>query len=233
MTGSIDPPFRFDRVLVFCAHPDDEVLGCGGTLARLGDAGADIHVVVFSIGGVTRTSDLTGEQHDLRQNETTASHDLLGVTSRDALGLASQDIANTKELFRYCTKTIRQFKPDVIFTHHGDDKHRDHRAIADMVDEARWKASENCMADLGPTHETPLLYYFEVFDMLAQPSLIVDITATLGRKLEAMKAHQSQIDMYPDVLGYIEGLAKARSFLLNGGYAEAFVASRRMPTLWR
>jgi len=122
-------------------------------------------------------------------------------------------------------KIIRKYKPDVIFTHYKEDKHRDHRAVWEITDEARWKAAENVLADFGTPWYTPELYYYEVIELFTYPSLLIDITDTLERKVEAMKTQSSQFPVLPGVIEYIEGLGKVRGYLRGTKYAEAFLSS--------
>lgn len=221
---------HWKRVLVFAAHPDDEIIGCGGTIARLSAMGRQVFVVTFCAGETGySTPELKDKIAEIRRAEAEACDRVLGITERVILGKPTQGVVNDRETYQQCVRLIRYYRPDVIFTHWREDKHRDHRAICDITDEARWKAYENVLADFGEPWYTPELYYYEVLELFPHPSLLIDITDTFPKKLEAMQTQQSQFAVLPGVLEYIEGLAKVRGYARGTRYAEAFLRSNLLP----
>lgn len=222
---------RWNRVLVFAAHPDDEIIGCGGTIARLTAEGKQVFVLTFCAG---ETGYATVEQKEtiaqVRQAEAQACDRVLGIAERVILGKPTQGVVNDRETYQRCVRLIRHYRPDLILTHWNEDKHRDHRAISALTDEARWKAYENVLADFGEPWYTPELYYYEVLELFPHPSLLVDISDYLPKKLEAMQTQQSQFAVLPGVMDYIEGLAKVRGYARGTRYAEAFLRSNLLPT---
>jgi LmbE family N-acetylglucosaminyl deacetylase len=225
---------QWKRVLVFGAHVDDEVIGPGGTIARLSALGAQITVVTFT-GGDAETGysrlEWKGKIGELRREEARGIDAALGIGQRVFLGLPTQDVRNEAAVYRECVRLIRQARPDVIFTHWGEDKHRDHRAVAAITDEARWKATEPIMHDLGEPWHTPELYFYELLELFPHPSLLVDISSVFERKLAAMKAAVTQLEVLPGIVSYIQGLGMARGYGRGVQYAEAFLRSNLLPTL--
>ncbi|MFB0545644.1 MAG: PIG-L deacetylase family protein [Anaerolineae bacterium] len=222
---------NWQRVLVFGAHSDDEIIGPGGTIARLAAQGAQVAVVTFTRGETGYARDeLKGRMAELRAQESAACDRMLGITERINLGKPTQGIPDDRETYQECVRLIRRYRPEVIFTHYYEDKHRDHRVVSALTDEARWKASENVLSDLGPPWYTPALYYYEITELFTHPSLVVDITDTFERKLEAMRTQVSQLDVVPGILRYLEGIGRARGYLCETSYAEAFLASNLLPT---
>ncbi|MER3473862.1 MAG: hypothetical protein C4335_07470 [Armatimonadota bacterium] len=217
---------HWHRVLVFAAHPDDEIIGCGGAIARLSAEGKQVFVVTFCAGetGYSRVEQKESIAQ-VRQAEAQACDQVLGITERVILGKPTQGVMNDRETYQQCVRLIRHYRPDVILTHWSEDKHRDHRAISALTDEARWKAYENVLADFGEPWYTPELYYYEVLELFPHPSLLVDISDFLPKKLEAMQTQQSQFAVLPGVMDYIEGLAKVRGYARGTRYAEAFLRS--------
>jgi len=226
---------NWKRVLVFGAHVDDEIIGPGGTIAVLGNQGAQVTVVTFT-GGDADTSytrpELKGHIAHIRRDEASRIDEILGIRQRIFLGYPTQAVANDAGAYQRCVRLIRQVRPDVIFTHWYEDKHRDHRAVAEITDEARWKAAENVLADFGEPWYTPELYFYEVTELFPHPSILVDITSTLERKLAAMNAASSQLDVLLGIRDYIQGLAMARGYGRGTQYAEAFLRSSLLPTLY-
>ena len=221
------------RVLVFGAHVDDEIIGPGGTIARLSKEGAEVFVVTFTGGskdtGYSR-ADLKDKIADMRRAEAAAADAVLGVKERIFLGRPSQGVVNDTATYQECVRLIRQIKPDVIFSHWYEDKHRDHRAVAEITDEARWKAWDHVLADLGAPFYTPEFYFYEILELFPHPTILVDITETMPAKLEAMSTMTSQHDVLPGVTKYIQGVGHARGFSRGTEYAEAFLRSNLLAT---
>lgn len=225
--------FDFDKIkraLVFCAHPDDEIIGVGGTIKKMRMKSIEVGVITFTLGG-TSYSDISmkSEMEKIRETESIIAGKMLDLSFREVLGIPTQGVYNTKENFQKCTQLIRKYRPDVIFTHWTEDKHRDHRSISQLVDEARWKAWENVLVDLGEPYYTPLLLYFETFDLFTHPSIVIDITDTMEFKIKAMETQKSQFALLPGIFEYINGLAKVRGYLRESLYAEAFMVSNLFP----
>ncbi len=220
------------RVLVFGAHVDDEVIGPGGTIARLSDGGADVIVVTFTGGQDTGYArpELKDQMAGLRRQEAAAADRILGIRERIFLGRAAQDVQNDKATYQECVRLIREVKPDVILAHWHEDKHRDHRAVAAVTDEARWKAWDHVLADLGAPYYTPEFYFYEIMELFPHPTLLVDISDTIGRKVAAMQEMPTQLDVLPRIEQYIRGLGHARGFLRGTEYAEAFLGSNFLAT---
>src|SRR3989339_864716 len=132
---------KIKRTLVFCAHPDDEIIGVGGTIKKMRMKSIEVGVVTFTLGGTSySTIEMKNKMEEIRFKEAKAAEEVLGISFREVLGIPTQGIYNTKENFQKCTELIRRYRPDVIFCHWDEDKHRDHRAISSLVAEARWKA---------------------------------------------------------------------------------------------
>ncbi len=225
-----------ERVLVFGAHSDDETIGLGGTIAKLTEIGYEVIVVTFcwsEAGTWEDTGYARAEWKEaiakMRRDEAVKADKILGVRKRIGLGLPTQGVVNDRATYQKVVKIIREIRPKVIFTHYYEDKHRDHRAVSHIVEEARWKASENVLADLGKPWYTPALFFYEVTELFTHPSHVVDITSTFNKKIEAMKAFKSQFDVLPGILDYIKGVAKARGFLIGVKYGEAFLDSHLLP----
>lgn len=228
MTGYLD---TWNKILVFAAHGDDEIIGTGGTIARLAAGGSQVIVVTFTSGETSySTIDLKEKMITLRTKEFEAANNALGIYERVILGKPTQGIVNDRDTYQQCVSIIRKYKPDVIFTHYIEDKHRDHRVVSQLVDEARWKASEAVLADMGNPWYTPRLFFFEIFELFTHPSVVIDISTTFNAKVTAMETQTSQHDVLPGIKNYIEGLAQIRGYLCGTQYAEAFLESRLLPT---
>jgi bacillithiol biosynthesis deacetylase BshB1 len=216
--------------LAFGAHPDDEVVGMGGTIAKLAKAGNNVFVVIFTKGEEGYADKkLKDTISELRQKEIERVSGILGVRKYEMLGRPDMGLTNDKETFKVTIQMIRKFKPDAVFTHHGIDRHRDHIAASKLVTEAFWQAGEPVAMDLGNPWRPSALYYYEETHPFEFPSHIVDITETFHAKMEAMKTYVSQLPVVPFILGGIEGQAIARGTLIGAKYGEAFLRSSVTP----
>jgi LmbE family N-acetylglucosaminyl deacetylase len=216
--------------LIFGAHPDDEVVGVGGTIAKLAKAGNSVFVVIFTKGEEGYADRKLKETiSELRRKEIEKVSGILGVKKYETLSRQDMGLTNDKETFKLTIQMIRKFKPDVVFTHHGVDRHRDHIAASKLVTEAYWQAGEPVAMDLGNPWRPNALYYYEETYPFKFPSHIVDITETFEAKMEAMKTYVSQLPVVPFILGGIEGQAIARGALIGAKYGEAFLRSSVTP----
>lgn len=224
---------KIERIMVFGAHGDDEIIGCGGTLAYLGNLGKEICVVTFTY-RETSYSEISGKPAAMKsaEKEMQDADEILGIGKRVVFDLPCRGVVNDKENFERCMKLIRNFRPHVIFTHNPTDFHRDHRAVSLMVDEAREKAAENLQPDWGEPWKTPRLLYFEIFNLFQHPHLVITFPKEcLDKKLKAMESQESQLQVLRGIKQQILGRAMERGAFAGGEgvYGEAFVVSNYYP----
>lgn len=215
---------RFRQVLVFAAHPDDEVIGCGATIRRLAHGGAAVTVVVATSGdtGRSRAFQDVADLPRLRRRESTAGQRSLGVRDAVFLDHPTQALTNDRATFQQWVELIRRVRPDLVLSHGPWDKHRDHRTVSELTKEAVWKAWEPSMPELGPAHRTAEAWMYEITDPIPRPDVIVDITSDLDAKLEALASHVTQSEILGDIAGFLRGLASLRGYAIGKPYGEAF-----------
>jgi LmbE family N-acetylglucosaminyl deacetylase len=220
------------RFLFFGAHPDDETVGLGGTIAKLVEAGHEVYGITLTNGseGYDRP-ELKDEISIMRMRELDNVVRFLGVKSWEKWGYEDyDDRLNSKEVLKREIAAIRRYRPHVIFTHYPEDRHRDHRNVSVTVTEAWWQAGERVLAEQGPPWRADSLYYFEVFSPIAYPSHISDISGTFNRKVEAMKLYESQLKTIPYVVQAFEGLNRFRGGMISSEFGEALLRSVRIPS---
>ena len=224
------------RILVFGAHADDETIGMGATIALLSELGYEVRVVTFCWSPAGDWGDTgyarpewRGSIAEMRRREALEADRVLGVRERVGLGLPTQGVVNDRATYQRVVELIRRCRPLAVFTHYRLDKHRDHRAVSEIVEEAWWKASESVLGDLGEPWRARALFFYEVFELFTKPTHVADVTSTFGRKLEALQRFESQRPVLGDILSYAEGLARARGYLIGAKYGEAFQRSSFMP----
>lgn len=212
------------RAVVFAAHPDDEVIGCGGTIRRLATEGATVTVVIATTGdtGISPRFIAVPDLPGARRAESTRSKDLLGVDDVIFLEHRTQALVNDRATFQEWVRVIRSFRPELVLCHGPDDKHRDHRVVSALTREAVWKAWENVMPDLGPRHRVAEAWMYEITDPFAIPDVVVDISLTLDAKLAALNEHVTQGEVLGDISDFVRGLASVRGYAIGTRSGEAF-----------
>lgn len=222
-------------ILILAAHPDDEVLGCGGTIAKLADQGAIVHVAFLADGVFSRVGDTVVQREELRVRRAAAQNacDILGVKSvsfgdfpdnrMDTIALL--DITKTLE------NLIANHQPEVVFTHHAGDVNIDHRRMHEAVATA-------CRPQRG--HPVKTLLCFEVPSStewqlpgsasVFAPNWFVDISDTFERKLAALDAYAAELRAWPHPRSRqgVEYLARWRGATVGVDAAEAFMLGRKL-----
>ena len=161
------------KILAIGSHPDDIEFGCGGTLIKYGLKGHDIYLLVMTEGR------MGGDPVERRKEQEEAAQ-LLGARELFWGGYEDTEISNDRDLIAKIEGILQRIKPDLIFVHCGDDTHQDHRHLTTSVASAS-RYTRNVLLYEGPTTAN------------FTPSVFVDINAVLERKLQALKAHASQI----------------------------------------
>jgi len=220
------------RVLVVAAHPDDEVLGCGGTLARAAAAGAQIHVLFLGEGISARfpvgqyDSPEFREQTERRMAGSKKALAVLGVGSADyGKRLCCQfDTLPLISLVKEIESVMQSFKPTILLTHDASEVNVDHGIVFDAVENAcrptrPWIPKEICAFEIICSSSFK-------FDERFSPNVYVDVSATWKKKLEAWHCYEGEDRPFPfprsdeglatlaQFRGMAVGLAKAEAFRL-------------------
>ncbi len=224
-----------NTALVVAAHPDDEVLGCGGTIARLAQSGWSVHVHILAEGATSRTAhrSRSASEDELSALSTSAkaANSILGAASltmgdfpdNRMDGVELLDIVKTVEA------AISFHKPRLVLTHHSSDVNIDHRVIHDAV-----------VAACRPLPDTPVreLLFFEVASSTEwsppstrptfSPSIFYDISQQLTIKIRALEAYATEMRPFPHSrsIKAVEALAVWRGASCGCTAAEAFALGR-------
>ena len=223
------------KVLVIAAHPDDEVLGCGGTIAKLSKQGAVIHIAFLADGVFSREGNVNIKQNELKQRRLAAENacKILGadsVTFGDFPDNRLDTIA-LLDVIRAVEEIINKFNPDTIFTHHGGDLNIDHRYTHEAVVTACRPQSDSSVKTLL-FYEVPSstewrspysLPYFV-------PNWFIDISDELDLKKQALRAYQDEMRAWPHPRSIegVEYLSRWRGATICVEAAEAFMLGRTL-----
>lgn len=219
---------NFGRVLVIAPHPDDEILGVGGTIARLAKAGHEVCVAVVTTG---RPPDYSAAETAQLRAEAARSHAILGVDKTFWLDLPAARLGETTHVARNATlkEVIRQVEPATLFVPFAGDIHIDHQLtflsamVAARPNQTKYPGTILAYETLSETNwNAPYLSPAFV------PNVFVDISLTLELKLEAMRMYGSQIRPFPHERSTeaLQALATLRGTTVHRQAAEAFVLIR-------
>lgn len=226
-----------ETVLVVAAHPDDEVLGCGGTIAAHAARGDSVHVLILSEGATSRRDvrDCIADFQSLQQLENAATQVsvILGLASLSFGHFPDNrlDMVPLLELTKVVESYIEKYAPTVVYTHHAGDLNIDHRAAHN--------ATVTACRPL-PSHPVKTVLFFEVPSStewqisspvhLFCPNWFVDVSATLALKMQALQCYHTEMRDWPHSRSYqaVEHLARWRGASAGFEAAEAFMLGRQL-----
>ena len=199
----------YERIMVWGAHPDDEIL-IGGTIAAHADAGAEVVVVTISRGDAGYCREEWAETIvDQRRQEAAACDEILGISERVMLGWPDQGVRHDWKLTRLLIAQIRAHRPQALFTLGPNDRNRDHSAVAEMTDEIVWQAGENILADHGEPYTIPLVFIYHGHEGMG-PSIELGVTPWAERKADAWLSQTTQVEMLPRIRERMAALKRVR-----------------------
>ena len=197
------------RVLALGAHPDDTELGCGGSLVKLGALGSKLHVATFS-----RCGDETPDNPETRTAEYRAASKIIGVDRPIIYDFPNRELPEHRnEIMAEMEKLQSQLEPDLVFIPFLEDPHQDHETVA--------------RAAIRTFRRRETVLQFEILRYGSHsftPSLFIDITDSIERKIEALARYESQLKRraYFDNESF-RSVARTRGAQSGYDYAEGFV----------
>jgi N-acetylglucosamine malate deacetylase 1 len=203
-----------NRILVLSPHPDDEAIGCGGTLLHHRKQWDTVQVVFLTSGekGGHRLSE--AETLRVREREARLAARILGVKHLEFWRLPDGAVRATRTAVDRLRKKLKQYRPDRIYVTHDREMHPDHRGAVRLLRRAL----------KGTSGRRPEVLGYEVWTPIQQLNEIVDITSYVEKKLRAVRAYRSQCAVVGFVAA-VRGLNRYRGELHSwpgGDYAEVF-----------
>lgn len=212
--------------IVIAPHPDDAELGMGGAIVKMLQRGLKVGILDLTSGEPTpHGSDA------IRQSETAAASEMLGVTWRRNLGLANRSLEATLEARRELAIVFRETHPDWIFAPYWIDAHPDHVAATELVEAARFwsKLSKTDMPGERFHPKRIFNYYCVHLKMHAQPAFVLDITEQWPAKRKSIECYHSQFvqgreEMQPSFIDQLEIEAAWWGKTIGVQYGEPFTS---------
>lgn len=221
------------NILVFAAHPDDELLGLGGTIRKFVNDGITARAVIMAEGITSRAN--TREEADKTelialQEDAEKASQIVGYESIEFCGLPDNrmDGLELLDVIKIVSKYVEKYQPDTIFTHHHGDLNIDHRITCEAVLTACRPVGDYCVKRIY-AFETPSstewnYNYTEPFT----PNVYVDVTETIEAKVQGMACYRTESTHYPHPRSEEALYSLARFRGTNSGFdkAEAFMLLR-------
>lgn len=215
-----------NKILIVAVHPDDETLGCGGTLLKHIANGDEVHWLIAT--DIKESNGFKKEAVERREDEIKNVEKLYNFNSVHRLGLSTMkvDEYNMSELITKISTVINEVKPNIIYLPFNSDVHSDHRHIFD--------AAYSCTKSF----RYPFIKKIYMIETLSEtefapstkensfiPNVFVDISIFMDKKLKIINIYESEIGKhpFPRSLRNIEALATVRGATAGCEYAESFM----------
>ena len=218
------------NILVIAAHPDDEVLGCGGTIARHATRGDRVDVLIVTRGSPELYSN---DQVKQLRKELETAHAILGISAVHFLDFPAPrlDLIPSHEVADSIGAHITSIRPDAVYIPHRGDLHSDHRCVFGAALVAARPVNDHTVRRLlsyevlSETEWAP-----PIAEDAFLPSVFVDIHGQLEKKKQAMAAYKSQLKEFPHPRSVeaVEYLARLRGSTVGVPAAEAFQLIREI-----
>lgn len=233
----MNPVVKLD-ILAFGAHPDDVELSCSGLL-----------MIEHSIGKKTGVIDLTeGElgsrgtvEH--RRNEAALAANIMGLTTRENLGLPDGFFMNDKETQLKIIQIIRKYQPEIILCNAPSDRHPDHGKAAQLIADASFLSGLIKIETLYNQEQQapwrPKYIFNYIQDKYLEPDFFVDISPVFEKKVAAIQAYQSQFHnpgfsgpqtyiSTPEFMENLLGRNKLFGKRIGVQFAEGFISNKKI-----
>ena len=220
------------KILIVAAHPDDEVLGCFGTVSKLIKEGYEAYTLILGEGKTsrldTRKVEENKEQLEILNDEIKKANDIIGIKKCFVYDFPDNrfDSVDLLDIIKVISKIKEEIKPDIIFTHYENDLNIDHKITYQAVITATRPIENESVKEI---------YSFEIlsstewqYPISFSPDVFFDIQDTVELKLNAMRCYKSELCIYPHPrsLEGIELNAKYNGMRVGKNYVEAFKSVR-------
>lgn len=220
------------KILIVAAHPDDEVLGCFGTVSKLIKEGYEAYTLILGEGKTsrldTRKIEENKEQLEILNDEIKKANDIIGIKKCFVYDFPDNrfDSVDLLDIIKVISKIKEEIKPNIIFTHYENDLNIDHKITYQAVITATRPLENESVKEI---------YSFEIlsstewqYPISFSPDVFFDIQDTIELKLNAMQCYKSELCLYPHPrsLEGIELNAKYNGMRVGKNYVEAFKSVR-------
>lgn len=216
------------EVLVIAAHPDDEIIGVGGTVSRLAKEGKKVRALVLAT-GITSRLKMAQEEKELIDNlrsDARKSALQIGYSSIEFLNFPdnSMDSIPLLEIVKEIEKVLGHYEPDTVFTHFYGDLNIDHRIACEAVQVATRPKIHQSVKDIYSFEIVSSTDWFFTSNNGFKPNVFIDISEEIEQKKRALTYYNGEMQRFPEArsIEAIQSLNKFRGSTVGVNYAEAF-----------
>jgi len=221
-----------NKILIVAAHPDDEVLGCGGTIAKHKKSGDTVSILILGDGITSRTGETNITQ---RENQAQKSAKILGIDKllTEKLPDNKFDTVPLLEIAKIVEKAVNKTKPEIIYTHFSEDLNVDHRLTLQAVLTACRPQPGFCVKKILSFEILSSTEWQEkTQNKIFCPTEYNNITNFIDKKIKALDAYKNELKPFPHPRSKegVKILAQYRGMEVGYKYAEAFQIIRNIKT---
>ena len=221
--------------MLVAAHPDDELLGCGGTLLYFKKKGYDIKIIFLSDGESSRLRKKNKKKFLIKRREKQAIKisELCNFRKPSFARFPDNQLDGVLliKIIKFIEREIIKFKPSILITHNENDLNIDHKTVFDAVVTATRPSTKTFVNSIY-CFETPSSTEnnFSNLKVNFNPSLYFDISKFINKKIDLLKVYKNELKSYPHPrsLEGVRVLAKYRGTQIGKKYAEAFYVLREL-----
>jgi LmbE family N-acetylglucosaminyl deacetylase len=216
--------------LIIAAHPDDEILGCGGTAAKLISEGYSGSTLIVSEGITSRDKNrnlsLRAKELKTLKKKCIIANKKIGINKVYFLDFPDNrlDTVALLDIIKKIEELVEIIKPRVIFTHNNSDLNRDHKIVYDAVITACRPFPDSKIKEILSYEVLSSTNWSSPEENDFKPNVYFDITKTINKKLKALSIYNSEMRKYPHArsLKAVDALSKFRGSTVGFKNAEAF-----------
>ena len=188
-------------MLAVSPHPDDVELCCGGLIAKMTEKGYKVGIV-----DLTRGEMGTEGTAEIRLQEAKKAAQILGVKFREDMDLGDCKLGYGFKEGRKLADVIRKHKPLILIAPYGDDDHPDHAAAKELAKKAAFFSRLRRIETQHEPHRLRSIIYYMLHKQF-EPTFIVDVTDSYERKMESIRAYQSQVKLISSYGGLLRTIS--------------------------
>jgi LmbE family N-acetylglucosaminyl deacetylase len=222
------------RILVIAAHPDDEILGLGGTIHLMSSKGHEINCAILGTGISSRFKSLdavSSRDYDQLRENALKSSEIVGFNKLEFFDFPDNrfDSIDILDVVKAIESLVKKYKPEIVFTHHYGDLNIDHRishlAVMTAIRPYSFPYVKKIIVFETPSSTE---WSFHSSGPSFEPNLFIDISTTIDSKLDAMSEYVSEIRNYPHPRSLLSLKNRANFWgnIIGVEYAEAFMIIR-------
>jgi N-acetylglucosamine malate deacetylase 1 len=225
------------KYLIISAHPDDEVLGCGGSMAKWSKDGHEVHVLIMAEGATSRDKerDKVARRKELLHLAQSAKKagEILGVKSIELMDYPDNrmDSVDLLDVVKTIEDYVEKLQPGVVVTHHSGDLNVDHQ-ITQLAVVTAFRPQPGQIVQRILSFEVPSATEWQSYTSVSPfiPNWFEDISDTLDLKIKALEAYESEMRDWPHPrsIKAVEHLARWRGATVGVEAAEAFMLIREI-----